>query len=259
MGVINIFILLVVGSFVAFASAYIGSLMVLKRMSLVGDALSHVALPGMAIAISLNLSPTLGAFLALIFAVIGIWYFEKTSDTYPEALVGIFFTASLAIGILITKEVDLLEALFGSIEKVNLAEGIATIAISFAVIILGRSIYKKLLTIIVSEDLAKSSEINVDMVNLLYLLAVGVIVSLGIRFVGTLLTGALVIVPAVSAKNLTTSLKSYMFLSGILGVISGVVGILISQSINVIPGPVIVLVSIVIFILSYFIKVFVKK
>src|SRR3972149_2293858 len=113
----NLLLLLAVGIFVGGASAYLGSFMVLKRMSLVGDALSHVALPGMAIAIALGLSPMLGAFVALIIATIGIWYFQETSEVYPEALVGVFFTASLAIGILITPEPDLLEALFGSIEK----------------------------------------------------------------------------------------------------------------------------------------------
>ena len=86
----NPWFLILVGSFVAGACAYVGSLMVLKRMSLVGDALSHVALPGMAIAISIGISPVLGAFVALTLAIIGIWYLEETSDTYPEALVGIF-------------------------------------------------------------------------------------------------------------------------------------------------------------------------
>ena len=70
----NPWFLILVGSFVAGACAYIGSLMVLKRMSLVGDALSHVALPGMAIAISIGISPILGAFTALTIAIISIFY-----------------------------------------------------------------------------------------------------------------------------------------------------------------------------------------
>ncbi len=141
----NIILITLTGALVAASSAYVGSIMVLKRMSLVGDALSHVALPGMAIAITLGFSPILGAFAFLLLAVFGIWYLEKKSDTYPEALVGLFFTASLALGVLITKEVDLLEALFGSIEKLTFYEGVATILFSAAVIAVTSYFMKKLM------------------------------------------------------------------------------------------------------------------
>lgn len=113
----NLLLLLTVGGLVGAASAYLGSFMVLKRMSLVGDALSHVALPGMAIAIALNISPMLGGFIALILATVGVWYLEETSKIYPEALFGVFFTAALAIGILITPEPDLLEALLEALKR----------------------------------------------------------------------------------------------------------------------------------------------
>src|SRR3989337_4320364 len=117
-----------VGSLVGASSGFLGSFMVLKRMSLVGDALSHVALPGMAIALTLSINPILGALVALFIAILGIWYLEEKSEIYPEALVGIFFTASLAIGILITPEPELLEALFGNLEKIGLIDGLITVA-----------------------------------------------------------------------------------------------------------------------------------
>lgn len=250
--------LLLVGGFVAAASAYLGSFMVLKRMSLVGDALSHVALPGMAIAISLGISPTLGAFVALMLAILGIWYLEKTSDTYPEALVGVFFTASLALGVLLTQESELLQALFGSIEKIGLLEGIISVAVSLVVMILTYLISKKLILSIISEDLAVSSGVKLSWVNLLYLVLVGTIVSLGIRFVGTLLMGALVIVPAVAAKNVTGSIKSYFLLSVVFSVLSSTLGIYISSLTNAPVGAVVVLASIFIFLISYLLSKFRK-
>src|SRR3990167_6636840 len=106
---IKLLLLITTGAFVGAASGYLGSFMVLKRMSLVGDALSHVALPGIAIALALGIDPLLGALVALTLAVIGIWYLGEHSEIYPEALVGVFFTASLAIGILVTPEPELLE------------------------------------------------------------------------------------------------------------------------------------------------------
>ena len=113
----NTIFLILVGSLVGASSGLLGSFMVLKRMSLVGDALSHVALPGMAIALTFSLNPIVGAIMALTFAVFGIWYLGEKTEVYSEALVGVFFTASLAMGILITPEPELLEALFGNIEN----------------------------------------------------------------------------------------------------------------------------------------------
>lgn len=251
---INLSLLILTGGFVAAASAYIGSLMVLKRMSLVGDALSHVALPGMAIAISLNISPILGAFVALTLAIFGIWYLEENSDTYPDAIVGLFFTAALAIGVLITDQPDLLEALFGSIEKVNSTEAIVTMGASVILLASAVSLTPKIIASLISEELAKASGIKTKMVNLLYLFIVGAVVALGIRFVGTLLTGALVIIPAASAKNIAKGMRGYNLISIVFGVISAVVGILIAAVTGYLAGPIVVLVSVILFIFSYSFK-----
>lgn len=250
----NIILLLITGALVGGVSGYLGSFMVLKRMSLVGDALSHVALPGMAIALILNLNPTLGAFIALSLAVIGVWYLSEKSEIYPEALVGVFFTASLAIGILITPQPELLEALFGNFEKISFFDGVIIAASSVLIFTVISFIAKRLLLGIVSEDLAKAEGINMKKVNLIYLLLVGFVVALGVKFVGTLLMGALVVVPAVAAKNLAKSIKSYQILGALLGVVSVVFGLILSKYFNFSSGPIIVLVSIFIFILSYIFK-----
>lgn len=250
----NLLSLLITGALVGAVSGYLGSFMVLKRMSLVGDALSHVALPGMAVALILNLNPMLGAFVALTLAVIGVWYLGEKSEVYPEALVGVFFTASLAIGILITPEPELLEVLFGNFEKINIFDGVIIAASSVLIFMAISQISKKLLLGIVSEDLAKAEGIKMRSVNLIYLLLVGLVVALGVKFVGTLLMGALVVVPAVAAKNLSRSIKSYQILGALLGVLSVVFGLLISRYFHFSSGPIIVLVSIFIFILSYVFK-----
>ncbi len=250
----NLAILLLVGIFISIATSYVGSFMVLKRMSLVGDALSHVALPGIAIALMLHLSPMIGAFVALIIAVIGVWYFEKTSTVYPEALVGIFFTTALAIGILITPEPDIFEALFGSIEKISILEGLVAVFLSLIIIYITYYVSKKLLLGTISVGLAKSVNISTHKINFIYLIMVGAIVSLGVRFVGTLLMGALVIIPAASAKNISRNIQEYYLWSILFGVISSVVGILISARIDLPTGPIVVLTSIAIFIFTYLIK-----
>src|SRR3989344_8922935 len=127
--------LIFIGALAGAASGYLGSYMVLKRMSLVGDALSHVALPGMAIALTLSINPMLGALVALTIAVFGIWYLGEKTEIYPEALVGVFFTASLAIGILVTPEPELLEALFGNLETIGLFDAFLTVLLSALIFI----------------------------------------------------------------------------------------------------------------------------
>lgn len=250
----NLLMLILTGAFVGAAAGYLGSFMVLKRMSLVGDALSHVALPGMAIALTLNISPIVGAFIALTLAIIGIWYFAENSRLYPEALVGIFFTTSLALGVLITPEPELLEALFGNIEKIKFLEGILAIFFSIIIILVAKMISEKIILGIISEELAKSTGVAVSKINLVYLLLVGAIVALGVKFVGTLLMGALVIVPAASAKNISNGIKNYYLFSIIFGVFASVIGILIATLFHFQTGPVVVLVSIFIFILTYIFK-----
>lgn len=250
----NLLFLILIGSVVGAASGYLGSFMVLKRMALVGDALSHVALPGLAIALALGLNPMLGAFVALMVAVLGIWYLENKSEIYPEALVGIFFTASLAIGILITPKPELLESLFGSVENITFLNGLVVVFASILIFLLTKSISKKLLLDIVSGELAQSSGVDVSKVNLIYLFLVGVVVALGIKFLGTLLTGALVIIPAVTAKNIARSINSFHYYSIFFGILSVGIGIYLSAVTNISSGPAVVLVSSFFFLTSFLFK-----
>lgn len=250
----NLLLILTTGALVGSASGFLGSFMVLKRMSLVGDALSHVALPGMAIAILFGLNPLVGAISALSAAVLGIWYLGEKTEIYSETLVGVFFTASLAIGLLVTPEPELLEALFGNLEKIGLMDGIITIVAALLIFGLIFKVSRELILGIVSEDLARSTGINIPKINLIYLLSVGLIVALGVKFVGTLLMGALVIVPAAAAKNISKNMGNFQIYASLIGVISVTLGILLSQFSGLSSGPAVVLVSIAFFGLSYLFK-----
>ena len=106
---------LLVALFVGGAAGALGSFMVLRRMALVGDAFTHVALPGMGLALLLHFNPFVGAFITLFAAVIGIWWLKKETSLYFEALVGIFFTTSLAFGVLLVPDHELVEGRFGDI------------------------------------------------------------------------------------------------------------------------------------------------
>lgn len=254
MNITNVLLLVLVGTLVGAASGYLGSFMVLKRMSLVGDALSHVALPGIAIALTFGINPMLGALLALIVATFGIWHLGEKTEIYPEALVGVFFTAALSLGLVLTPEPELLEALFGNIDSITLMDGIFVVVGVTLIFIVTKIISKRTLLGVVSEDLAKSQGIKTNLINLSFLLLVGLVVALGVKFLGTLLTGAMVIIPAVTAKNVAKSIKSYHLISVVVGIISSAIGIIAARLFDVASGPIVVLTAIVIFVLSFIFK-----
>ena len=250
---------LILSIFVGVAAGYLGSLMVLEKMALVGDALSHVALPGLAIGILFNFNPFIGAFAFLFISAVIIWHVQRVTKISFEALVGAMFTLALAVGILLFGEdlEALEEALFGDISMVTLESTLLASVLCVFAIIVTKLIYNKLVLAMISEDLAVSKGISVAKTNLLYLFLVSVVVAIGIQIVGALLVGFLVIVPAIAARNLSTNIKRYALLSSVFGAIAGFVGVLL-WSVNgfglPFPGPMVVFVGIAIFAVTVIIN-----
>ena len=242
---------LILGVFVGSAAGYLGSIMISKHMALVGDALSHVALPGLALGILFNFNPFIGAFAFLAVTAIVTWYLQKSTALSVEAIIGVLFVLALAIGILITPQVALLEALFGDIAKVTLTDTVVTAVVSIIVILVTRAIYTKLALSMISRELAVSSRIKVDRVNLIYLLLVAMIVAVGIKEVGTILVGAVVIVPAAAARNVSSSLYDYSLLSAVFVIVSAISGVLLSNVVDFTAGPIVVIMGTIIFAICF--------
>lgn len=246
---------LIVAIFVGGVAAYLGSLMIAKRMALVGDALGHVALPGMGIALLLGINASLGAFVFLFIGILLIWYFGTKTTLPTEALVGITFVSSLAIGFLVVPEPELLEALFGDVSKVSVISTSISVIVVLGAFFIINWIYSKLVIINISEDLAKSEKINSKFYNFVYLFLIAVVIALGIKVTGTLLVGALIIVPPAAARNFSRNLKQYSYGSLIIGIISSIIGLLIYNATGLPAGPLIVLTSVAIFLISLFFKI----
>ncbi len=243
-----LFLQLVVGILIGLGAGYLGSFMIIKRMSLVGDVISHVALPGIALAIIFNINPFFGAFTALLLAIIGIWYLERKTELPSETLVGIFFALSLALGILITPEQELLEALFGDITKIGPMDALITLVATLLIFFTMFRIYRELTISVVSKQLAQSMGINVSKISFLFLLSVAIVVALGLKVTGVFLMGALVVVPAAAAKNISIGLTSFTRFAALFGGVSALGGILFANYFNLHPGPIVVLTSGVLFI-----------
>ncbi len=242
---------LIVGAAVGFAAGYLGSIMVLEKMALVGDALSHVALPGLALGALLGFDPLLGGFLFLFISAVIIWHLGRVTKLSFETLVGAAFTLALAIGILLYGDrLDLLEAaLFGDIAQVGLISVAVAVVVSTVVVLMTRQIYKKVVLSLISEELAISKGISIARTNLLYLLLVSVTVAIGIQITGTLLVGFLVVTPAAAARIISGNLGRYLTLSALFGAISSILGVTMAGYFNVLPGPLVVVTGVVIFVL----------
>jgi ABC-type Mn2+/Zn2+ transport system permease subunit len=247
---------LIVGAAVGLSAGYLGSIMVLEKMALVGDALSHVALPGLALGILFGFNPLVGGFVFLFVSAVLIWHLGRVTKLSFETLVGATFTLALAIGILLFGDnLDALEeALFGDITQVGLTEAVAAVLISVAVISLTKLIHRKIVLGLISEELAISKGISIARTNLLYLLLVSLTVAIGIQITGTLLVGFLVVTPAAAAKIVSTNLSRYLTLSAIFGLLSAVSGILMASYFNVVPGPLVVISGIIIFVVAIIIR-----
>ncbi len=250
---------LITGAFAGVAAGYLGSIMVLERMSLVGDALSHVALPGLALGILFNFPVFIGAFAFLFASAIGIWYLGRVTKLSYETIVGALFTLALAVGILMIPEVELLEALFGDITKVTMLDAGLAVAISIIALVLTKVIYSKIVLSMISEELATSKGIKVARVNLLFLLLVSMAVAIGIKIVGTLLVGFLVVVPAAAAKTVSSNLRRYSLLSALFGGISAVSGVLLASSSGLPAGPLSVLSGIAVFLAAVVVRSLAKR
>ncbi len=250
----TLFYTLAVGSLVGMAGGILGSFALLRRMALVGDALSHVALPGLALGLLFHFNPFIGATCLLIFGTTIIWAVEHQTKLPVDTIVGVMFVMALALGILLTPQADLLEALFGNIANVSFADFwvASSLALMISAVLLLFS--KKFTLTMISEELARSVNFKPHMIEFLFLTIFALVVAIGIKLTGVLLMGALIIIPAAIARNLAQSMRMYIFLSAVLSVAGAVVGILLSSLFGWPPGPTFVLFLGALFFASIFFK-----
>lgn len=237
------------------ACARLGAILFLKRLSLVSDALSHIALPGMALFLLLHKNPLWGGFIALILGCLFVWWVEEKTRIYPEALVGTVFVFSLALGSLLLGPTELLEAfLGGGLQEIGRAEILGSLFLLFLLgyLFLFRS--KALFLEVFSKELAYFLKPSLRKDKLLFYLTVGATLGLGAKVLGILLIGAIFILPPTIAKLYTRSLKGFLNLSSMLGGSFGLLGYLISQKLWIPLSPVIVLLLSSFFALSLFVK-----
>ncbi len=251
----NQFILILAsGIFIALAASFLGAFIIVKRMALVGDVLSHVALPGIGLALMLGYDILYGAAAFLLAAAFGTWWAERRTAIPPEAIIGTFFTATLALGVILVPSEELLESLFGDLFAIGRREAAIIITASALIFILTLILSRRLALGIIAPDLAKSVRLRPDLSYLGFLLLFALSIALGIKLIGSVLMGALTILPAVSARNFSWSLKSFLGFSVILGIAMTAAGISVAGFFEFPPGPIVILTGIIFFAVSLLFK-----
>jgi ABC-type Mn2+/Zn2+ transport system permease subunit len=241
---------LVSGMFIGGAAGYLGSLMLSRRMALVAGPLGHLTLPGIALALLWGFDVSLGAFPFVILGVVVIWLLEMKTKLPMEALTALVFASGVAIAFLFLPIAQAEAALLGDISKAGVGDTALAVAASLAIMFAVKRTYPELVLGNISEDLAAAEGIDVRRYDLLYLFLIAVIVALGVKMVGGLLTAALVAIPPSAARNIARSLAQYTLGATAIGVGSAVVGIVLSRVTELPAGPLIILVSSVIFVLT---------
>lgn len=235
----------------------VGCFIILRGMSLMGDAISHAVLPGVALSYILGINFFIGAITFGLLASIIITYIKGNSIIKSDTAIGITFSSFLALGVILigvaNSSTDLFHILFGNILAVQDIDMWISIGVGIAVLLIITLFFKQLLITSFDPLLAQAIGMPVSFYHYLLMILLTLVSVTAMQSVGTILIVALLITPAATAYLYANSLKTMILLSSGLGALASVLGLFIGYSFNVAAGSSIVLTSALIFLTSFFI------
>lgn len=251
----------VAGFFVAVVCSTLGIYLVLRKMSLIGDGLSHVSFGAIALGLFLGLYPY---YIAIPIAMIGSIIILKLSEkakVYGDASIGIVSAVGIASGVILASKsggytTDLMSYLFGNILSISTVEVALTIGLSILVLTVVYLYYWDLFSATFDEEYAKATGVNTNFINILLALLTAITVVLSVKVVGVMLVSALLILPAVTALQLAKGFRPAIVIGGVVSLVSVLVGITVSFYFDLPAGATIVMVNAFIFGMSLLLKKF---
>ncbi len=239
---------LITGSFIALVCSLLGVQLVLRRLSLIGDGLSHVTFGGVALGIVFGIYPIYIAIPFVILSSLGILQLIERAKIYGDAAIGIVSSIGIATGVILASlaggfNIDLFSFLFGNILAISRTEVIISIALSAVVLAVIFVYYYEIFSITFDEEFARASGINTKRINSILVVLTAVTVVLAMKVVGIMLTSALLILPAVSAFQIAKGFRNSLIISAIIAVLSVMSGIFLSFVLNLPTGACIVIIN----------------
>lgn len=233
----------------------IGSFIIMRGMALMGDAISHAVLPGVAISYMLGINYFYGAVLFGVITAISIGVVNQNSRIKNDSAIGIVFTAFFALGVILISKAqtatDLTQILFGNVLSVRTSDMMMTSIVGIIILLVVILFYKELLVSTFDETMAAAYGLPTKWIHygIMVLLTMATVASL--QTVGVVLVVAMLITPAATAYLLTNRYWMMIILAAFFGSISSIIGLFISFNHNLSSGAVIVLAATTIFILAF--------
>lgn len=246
---------LITSLLVGFVAGIIGTFIILRGMSLMGDAISHAVLPGVAISYIFGFSYVIGASFFGVLTAVLIGFITEKSTLKNDTAIGIVFSSFFALGVILISfaqsATDLYHILFGNVLAVRDSDMILTAVVTVISLVFILLFFKELQLTSFDPVMAKAAGLPVKFFHyaLMFLLTLVAVVSL--QTVGTILVISMLITPAATAYLLTNNLKIMICLSALFGMLSSFIGLFFSYSYNLASGATIVLTAALFFVLAF--------
>ncbi|MCX8030729.1 MAG: metal ABC transporter permease [Thermodesulfovibrionales bacterium] len=239
---------IIAGCFIALACSILGVQLVLRKLSLIGDGLSHVTFGGVALGMVFGFYPIYFAIPVVVLCSVGILKLSEKAKIYADAAIGIVSSLGIATGVILASKsggfnVDLFSYLFGNILAISNLDVVISIFVSLIVLIVIFFFYSEIFSVTFDEEFAKASGINANTINLILVIMTAITVVLAMKIVGIMLTSALLILPAVSSFQVARSFKGSFLIASFIGVLAVVTGVFVSFLLNLPSGACIIVVN----------------
>lgn len=246
---------LIASALVGVACAIVGSFVVLKGMSFIGDAVSHAAFPGIVIAYLVGAPIILGGAIAAIGTALGIGAITRRSGLRSDAIIGVLFAGMFALGVAIFSSIpnyvgDLFHLLFGDVLGISVGDLQALTLLVLGLLLVLRLLWKELLFSTFDPLGAGAAGLPVRRLDDLLLILIAVTIVISLQAVGIVLVVAMITTPAATAQLLVKRFTAMIQVAALIGVSAAVVGLYLSYSLDIASGSAIVLLETLIFLLA---------
>ena len=248
---------LVAAILIGFTAPLIGSFVVVRRMSLIADALSHVTLAGIALSLLISgmvaqladLNPLYLGIVTAVIAALTIDWLRAKYKHFQELAIPIIMATGMGLGATFISlangfSMDLVSFLFGTVSAVALTDVYTILIVTIVVVIFVFAFYKELLFLSFDEEQARVSGIRLRLVHILFMIVVALVIAISMRIVGILLVSSLITLPVAAALRIAKSFKATIFLAIIFGEVATVLGLILAYQFDLAPGGMIVLLAV---------------
>ncbi|MBU0649360.1 metal ABC transporter permease [Patescibacteria group bacterium] len=245
------------GMILALLLAFMGIFVILRRMAFFGDGIAHASLAGIAIGLLAAYNPLIVAIGFGVALAIVIFYLERKTTLSSDVIIGILFTASMALGVVLISlkngyQPELISFLFGNILAIKTSELVLMSGFAILVMIFLIYFYRQIAYITFDREGARVSGVNTEVLDLIFYIALAVAIVLGVKILGIVLVSALLIIPASCGKLVAGSFKNLVMASVIFAEITVLGGIGTSYAFNLPTGAIIILFGTALFFLILF-------